>query len=258
MAFSSSNMATETPIDKIHELRLLVAIALPSALVAGLRMGQMLTDQAIIGHLTYQGHETPIYLDSVVLALLWMRLTISTGVRAIGPSVNLLTAQALGAGNVRLAGTWLYTGALCSVIFAAGISGSWLLTGPVVSLFASNQTLGVPPSPPPGNQTPPTTVGSAGHEEPAPLVGHDYFGGIDGPGDPVVLAALYARLSVGYVLPTLWMEAVCSWLLAHRCVRLQVVVYALAFALNVALNLVLVHGLPPPLFGGFGGFGFSG
>jgi hypothetical protein len=44
-----------------------------------------------------------------------------------------------------------------------------------------------------------------------------------------------------------------NWLLAHRVIKPQLLVYVLAFLLNLGLNLVLVHGVD-----GFGGLGFRG
>ena len=85
------------------------------------------------------------------------------------------------------------------------------------------------------------------------LLGGPFAAVPSGPGDPARLAGLYARLSIGYTLPTLWMESLSNWLLAHRVIRPQLLVYTLAFFLNLGLNLLLVHG-----FGGFGGFGFRG
>ena len=86
------------------ELRAMLALGGPSALVSALRTAQTLTDQAIIGHLAWHGHSTPIYLDAAALALLWMQLTITIATRGLGGAINVLTAQAIGAGNKRLGG----------------------------------------------------------------------------------------------------------------------------------------------------------
>ena len=162
---------------------MLIGLAIPSALVSGLRTAQALTDQAILGHLTFHGHSTPIYLDAAALSLLWMQLTMSTMVRGIGGAVNVLASQAHGAGNTRLADIWLQMGVLLvSPLMALVVGALWLLTGEVVNLFAANQTLGD------------SMAGAPG-----------------GPGDPVDLAAQYARISIGYILPTLWMECLNSW-----------------------------------------------
>ena len=203
----------------------MLALAAPSALVSALRTAQALTDQAVIGHLAYHGESTAVYLDAAALALLWQQLTIQVANRALGGAVNVLSSQAIGAGNTKLADVWLLLGGLLlAPIVGLAVIGLWLLTGDVVGLFASNQTLG---------------AADADH----------------GPGDPVDLAAEYARLSVGYVIPTLWMECLNQWLLAQRVIRPQLVVYTAAFALNLGLNVLLVHGWAAV---GFDGLGFVG
>ena len=99
----SSSGASGTSSYWCFELRLLLALAGPSALTTSLRTAQLLTDQSVIGHLTYEGMSTPIFLDAASLALLWMNLTMAVMTRGIGGSINVLTAQALGAGNKSLA-----------------------------------------------------------------------------------------------------------------------------------------------------------
>ena len=246
------------------EFRLLLALAGPSALTTSLRTAQLLTDQSVIGHLNLHGHSTPLFLDAASLALLWMNLTIAIMVRGFGGTINLLTSQALGSGNKPLADAWLLTGVLLSIAGAAIVCGLWLLTAQVTSLYAANQTLG---SPSDGNEL---TSGLPWRAMPdgrlaagaadahlsdlLPWNGtqHEEHVG-SGALDPVALAGEYARLSIGYILPTLWMEALSNWLLAHRVIKPQLLVYVLAFLLNLGLNLVLVHGVD-----GFGGLGFRG
>ena len=228
-------MSAATPSTRCLELKLMLRLATPSAIVSALRLAQSLTDQAVVGHLTRNGKPTPIYLDSVALALLWMMLTLSAIQRGISGTVNTLASQALGAGNRRLADTWLLMALLVSVPAGFLVGGLWLCTSNVVDLFAHNQSIGhsvdellVP------------EVAAAG-----PLSGsHE---------SPVELAGLYARLSLGMILPTLWMEALNNWLVAQRVIRPQLVVYGLCFLLNLFLNVVLVHGVR-----GVGGYGFAG
>ena len=75
------------------ELISMLALAAPSALMNCLRMAQMLTDQAVIGHLSHAGRSTAVYLDAAALALLWMTLTLSTVNRGITGSVNTLVSR---------------------------------------------------------------------------------------------------------------------------------------------------------------------
>lgn len=201
---------------RMRELKLLLGLAGPSALTSALRTAQLLTDQSVIGHLLWKGRSTPVFLDASALALLWMNLTMSVMTRSVGGSVNVLAAQALGAGNRRLADVWLSAGLLFGILAAAACAGLWLLTAPVVSVFAHNQTLGLP-----------TTIRIPGESDTfsfslAGAASIYSSGEDDGPGDPVQLAGLYARLSIGYTLPTMWMEALNSWLLAHRMIKPQV------------------------------------
>ena len=248
---------------RCSELRLMIGLAAPSAIISCLRMGQMLTDQAVIGHLSFEGRSTPVYLDAAALALLWMTLTLSAVNRGLNATVNMLVSQSLGAGNKALADTWLLTGMLIAVPGAVVVSGLWLCTAPVVSLFAHNQTVSFVS---PTNGSTSFHLGES-HAQlaltesfmPAVAMARASDGGAsdggagDGVGDPVALAGLYARLSIGYILPTLWMEAVSNWLIAHRIIRPQLVVYSLCLLLNLGLNVLFVHGVR-----GFGGFGFHG
>ena len=251
-----------------REIWLMIRLALPSAVINGLRMGQMLTDQAVIGHLrSRSGHATPVYLDAASLALLWMTLTLSVVKRGLTNSITMLVSQARGAGNGHLADTWLLTGALIAIPGTAVLSGLWLCTGQIVGIFAHNQSIGhgaghamvLVDHETPGTifgqlSLPPATftaasTSSVASSGPLGVVGDP----VDGVGDPVHLASLYARLAIGCILPTLWMESLHSWLLAQRIVRPQLVVYALALGLNLFLNVFLVNGL-----GGYGGYGFTG
>ena len=97
------------------ELKLMLALAAPSAVLNVCRMGQMVTDQAVIGHLSVNGHATPVYLDAAALALLWMTLTLTIVNRGLNQTINMLVSQALGAGNYQLGDTWLLTGVLIAV-----------------------------------------------------------------------------------------------------------------------------------------------
>jgi MATE family multidrug resistance protein len=234
---------------RCKEFRLMVGLAAPTALVNALRTAQLLTDQAIIGHLRLHGHSTPLYLDAAALALLWMNLTLQMVNRSTSGTIQMLVSQALGAGNHRLADVWLYTGLVMCIIGALLISGLWLLTSPIVALFAHNQTIGSPEAGS-GPDDPDALLLSA-PLDPSPLI----FGRPLGPGshDPVELAGYYSRLSVGYVLPTLWMEALSNWLVARRIIKPQLFVYGAAFALNIGLNVLLVYGI-----GDFQGLGFTG
>ena len=237
------------------ELKLMLALAAPSAVLNVCRMGQMVTDQAVIGHLSVNGHATPVYLDAAALALLWMTLTLTIVNRGLNQTINMLVSQALGAGNYQLGDTWLLTGVLIAVPTAFAVGALWLCTAPIVNLFAHNQSLAAPTHDVNGSvyEDHPHTAALrilAGYE---PLTSaHDEAG------DPVELAGLYARLSIGYILPSLWMEAVNNWLIAHRIIRPQLIIYGIGLFLNFGLNWVLVNGINTPGRERFGGLGFIG
>ena len=226
----SERIAAEAATTYGYELRKLLALALPNALVSALRTAQFLTDQAIVGHLAFHGHATAIYLDSAALALLWMQLTMAIATRGIGGAINTLASQAFGASKKDLADVWLLSGAvLATPLFSVAIAGLWLLTGDIVAVFAHNQS-------------------TSGDEVSS-------VGAFDGPGNPVDLAAKYARLSLGMIVPTLWMECLNNWLLAQGIIKPQLAAYCAAFILNLGLNFTLVHGIPQA---GLPGLGFVG
>ena len=247
-----ARMASEE-ISYWRELKLMVRLALPSAVVNGLRMAQMLTDQAVIGHLRdNMGGTTPVYLDAASLALLWMTLTLSVVKRGLVNSITMLVSQALGAGNRHLADTWLLTGVLIAVPGTLLISGAWLCTSNVVGLFAHNQTIGHGAESADGVM-PAVFADAMLLPSPAAVFSTPMGSEIGGVGDPVELAGLYARLAIGCILPTLWMEALHAWLLAQRVIKPQLLVYSACLVLNLVLNIGFVHG-----FGDFPGFGFTG
>ena len=206
-------------IDRRHELRLFATLGAPNALMAASRLAQLLTDQAVLGHLSSE------YLDASSLALLWMNLTMQMCVRGLKGAVNTLVSQAIGAGNDELAGLWLRVAYMLAPVFSAFVVGMWLLAGPVLTLVVASGAAG----------------GEAGS------------GGDDGRAAACDLAARYTRLSIGWVLPTMVLEATSSYLLARRGAMPQLLVYSCFFLVNLGLNVLFVHG-----GGGWAGLGFDG
>ena len=100
-------------IDRRHELKLFATLGAPNALMAASRIAQLLTDQAVLGHLSSE------YLDASSLALLWMNLTMQMCVRGLKGAVNTLVSQAIGAGNDELAGLWLRVAYMLAPVFSA-------------------------------------------------------------------------------------------------------------------------------------------
>ena len=216
------------PPDWRPELRQLARLGLPTALLFALRTAQLLTDQAVVGHLrdTQTGQPTALYLDAVSQALLWMNLTSQCMIRGIGGAINTLAANALGAGNRTLAGVWLQVGLLVSTAAALLVGALWLLAAPALAQL----------------------VAQGGGDS------HDSGGGGDEPSPEAVesLATEYARLSAFWLLPLFWMEALNTWLTAQQLVLPQLCVYAAFFLVNLGANVVLVHGLPGDAWGGLG------
>ena len=118
-------------IDRRHELKLFATLGAPNALMAASRIAQLLTDQAVLGHLSSE------YLDASSLALLWMNLTMQMCVRGLKGAVNTLVSQAIGAGNDELAGLWLRVAYMLAPVFSAFVVGMWLLAGPVLTLVVA-------------------------------------------------------------------------------------------------------------------------
>ena len=218
------------PFDWRPELRQLTRLGLPTGLLFALRTAQLLTDQAVVGHLrdTQTGQPTALYLDAVSQALLWMNLTSQCMIRGVGGAINTLAANALGAGNHALAGVWLQVGLLVTTVAALLVGALWLLAAPALARL----------------------VAQGGGDS------HDGGHGGDEPNHEAVesLAAEYARLSVFWLLPLFWMEALNTWLTAQQRVLPQLCVYAVFFLVNLAANVVLVHGLGDL----WGGVGFRG
>ena len=171
------------------------------------------------------GHLSSEYLDASSLALLWMNPTMQMCVRGLKGAVNTLVSQAIGAGNDELAGLWLRVAYMLAPVFSAFVVGMWLLAGPVLTLVVASGAAG----------------GEAGS------------GGDDGRAAACDLAARYTRLSIGWVLPTMVLEATSSHLLARRVAMPQLLVYSCFFLVNLGLNVLFVHGA-----GGWAGLGFDG
>lgn len=170
------------------ELRILAALGVPAALLVATRVAQLLTDQAVIGHLDAAG-AAPLYLDAASQALLWMNVTFTAVIRGVCGAVSVLASQALGADNPDLACIWMKTGLWFSLALGLGVIGLWVwVTGPLLAAAAASASNA-------------TRAGSVALAAGA---------------DPVALAARYATLSTGWVLPTLWFECLNSWLIAHR------------------------------------------
>jgi Na+-driven multidrug efflux pump len=180
------------------ELRALLRLSIPLGLTSAARIGQLLTDQSVLGHLTTAaGEPTALYLDAASLALLWMNLTNGSVVRGLGSAVGVLVAQALGAGARESAGGWLTLGLASTLLSSAAVAGLWLLTPLLLGAFV------------PDTQA-------------------------------VSLAGEYARLSIGWLLPTQWLEVLNAALTAQGVVLPQLLAYPTFLLINFGLNYLFV------------------
>ena len=122
------------PFSWRREASILARLGAPTGLLFALRTAQLLTDQAVVGHLTDdEGRPTALYLDAASQALLWMNLTLQCMVRGVGGAINVLVSNALGAGNRELSGAWLQVGVLAATASALFVALLWLLAAPALS-----------------------------------------------------------------------------------------------------------------------------
>ena len=255
-------------VSKRAELRTILSIGLPSALIVAIRSIAILTDNAIVGHFTGgTGKPTPIYLDASSLALLWMNLTYAMFMRGVGGAVNTLTSQALGAGNNKLAGAWLLTGLGFAAGCAAIVGSLWLVTRDVLGVIVqppNNATyatgtelaagLGAPGGPL-GNATHPDPVDLAAEfarcqpEHRAPRPRSVASGLAPLPRRPPSLA----RYSTAWVFPSMLTDATWRWLVAQRVLYPLIPIFICSSLANLGLNVLLVYGVD-----GVGGIGYIG
>lgn len=89
------------------------------------------TDTAILGHVGTR------YLDATALSDLY---TSSTGVFVQGRVLGVFVSQAVGAGNLKLAGAWLQTSYAVLSIVLLPVAAAWLCTGPALHLIGVKNT----------------------------------------------------------------------------------------------------------------------
>lgn len=200
----------------------LLLLGLPMTLLGAARTGQLLTDQAILGHLQPDESEsgaenTALYLDAAALALLWINLTSNIVTRGVGGAINVLLARALGAGDKPHAAQIFLTGTCVYIIGGFFVAGLWLLSPPVLYFFAGDWQ--------------------------QPSVG---------------LACRYTFLSIAWILPLHLTDALEQWNLAHEIVWPQMIVLSTGFFLNLGFNWVLVFGIDAGGGRVWDGLGFDG
>jgi MATE family multidrug resistance protein len=117
-----------------NEVVELTTLSLPVALSTLARLVIINTDTAFVGHLG----EGSVMLSASSLATTWNGF-LSNVVFAPGYALNSLCSQAIGAGNLKLAGVWLqlaivFTSALCIPVLAG-----YFLTNPLVNLIVDEE-----------------------------------------------------------------------------------------------------------------------
>lgn len=206
------------------EVKLLTKLGMPAACLFALRTAQLLTDQAVLGHLAEPPDLPPaVYLDAASQALLWMNLTVGMVVRGVGGALSTLTSNAIGAGNDKLARHWLKLGLGVTTVAALVVAVLWEFAVPPLAAWLNLQK---------------SENGSGpGYEDTTKVA---------------ELSVRYSRLSAAWLLPTFWMEAINSWLIAQEIIFPQLAVYSGFFLINLGLNMLLVYGLPGANLDGLG------
>ncbi|KNC46234.1 multidrug/Oligosaccharidyl-lipid/Polysaccharide Flippase superfamily [Thecamonas trahens ATCC 50062] len=102
-----------------RELSLQLMLAAPVAFTVLCRVGMMLTDLAVLGHLSGSA------LAAASAALIWMNVVLSPIFRGFAPALNVLSAQALGADNPALAGQWALIAVLACSGYGVCVGAAW-------------------------------------------------------------------------------------------------------------------------------------
>ena len=110
-------------------------IAGGAALTFFLGNSMNMVDVSILGHLDsdarYPAANSTAFLQGAALANTWMSVIDVSIYAGIGQTVNVLVAQAFGAGNYRLMEVWLKLGVLSALVLSAVIGVIWAFAGDV-------------------------------------------------------------------------------------------------------------------------------
>ena len=117
-----------------YEFRKILALGLPIGFSISTRIGQYLTDQAVVGHLGSNSE----YLAAVGLAEVWMTIC-GTFLYAFAGAISVLSSQAFGASNYKLVSQWYHVGGLILFFLTLPAIAAWMYTEPVLSAFGTDK-----------------------------------------------------------------------------------------------------------------------
>lgn len=133
----SDNGGDDSSLEEItfwNELRELSYLSLPVALSTLCRLVIINTDVAFVGHLGKRE------LVASNFANTWS-MFLSNMAFAPGYALNSLCSQAIGAGNLKLAGVWLQLAIFVTSIICVPVLAGYLLTKPVIGLMVDTENV---------------------------------------------------------------------------------------------------------------------
>eukprot|EP01012_Entosiphon_sulcatum_P033966 TRINITY_DN43020_c0_g1_i1.p1 TRINITY_DN43020_c0_g1~~TRINITY_DN43020_c0_g1_i1.p1 ORF type:complete len:541 (+),score=60.52 TRINITY_DN43020_c0_g1_i1:27-1625(+) len=198
------------------------AVMVQVSLIYFFRFGMDLTDTIFLGKLRSDPHypdaRPASFLASSSIALTWIRITANIFYSGYCSALQSLCSQAYGAGNPAVADMWLVVALIFAFCTAIPVGASWWFTQ-----YVTGAALG-------------SSCDDACKE----------------------LVALFARISLLWLLPEVFGVLINNYLRAARVVLPSLIIAVVVGCLNVLLNAVFIHGWAVPQSFGFSGFGFAG
>ena len=184
-----------------------IELMVPTTITFLCRMGMALTDLAFLGHLAsdprFPGAESKDFLAAAGIAITWIALTDNFLYSGMAGALQTLVAQALGAGNAPLAGTWLVISASLSFACCVPVAVAWWFAGDVMA----------------------AALGPAKCDARCQA-----------------LVSEFARYSVLWLWSNVAYVQARTYFRARGITRPQLVVSVLCLGINVGLNQLFVHG----------------
>jgi len=184
-----------------EELWNLMRLSMPVALSTLCRTLITSTDTSFIGKLG-----APKYLTASTFAATWQEF-VGNIVYSPGYALNSLCAQAIGAGNKKLAGTWLQLATVITTGLCIPVLGFYLITGPVVKLMVAE--------PGPGEEPPHVPE----------------------------LAQQYSYVATLLLWPMVMYMTIRQYFQALHVVKSAMIVSFVTVGFNYLMNMIFVHGI---------------
>jgi len=179
------------------ELRALLKLSWPVALATFCRVAMYSTDTAFVGHIGANE------LSAASLAGAWTSL-LSVLVWSSAYALNSVCAQAIGAGNKKLAGAWLQIALAAVTIESVPVIAAYFFTTPVMALITGDSTA---------------------DDKAVTRLGQQYN--------------TWASMSL---LPTVWYMAIRQFMQAMQIVKPATIVSLLAVGANAGFNQLFIWG----------------